>query len=590
MPEFKPFEQPVIAQRKVRYVGEPMAMVVADTAALAEDALEAIEVDIEALPVVADRDAARRGDVLAVRGDRHQPRDHVLGACSGDAEAAFRDAPYMRREHFKVQRFTAVLMETRGFVAEWDAARAEAHGVRRSQGGVSQPPHPGEAARACRSKSITHGRERRRRRLRRARRVLSGGFPDPVRVAHARPAGEMDRGPPRASDRDQPRARRRMRARDRLRPRRHHPGLARTRLRRRRRLYAHQRRHRRAQHHRRCCRAPYRIPNIDIDDVAAGHQQDAGRAPIAGRGGSRPIFSASGCSTWRRSDLGIDRVEFRRRNLIAEKPRCPIALATVMPLDMATETDSGDYRMTLRPLSRRNSAGTAKAKLQGKLIDGRYHGIAVGCYFEGGGSGPRENARLVLEADGTVVVSTSARRRSGRASRRCSRRSPPTRSKCRWTASRGVLHGSTDIVSEGFGSYSSRSIVMGGSAILQAAAKAARRDPRRGGASGLAARAAGHRDRAESDAPARTAQSLTFDEFAGLCRRTALMPATSAPTAMARTRRMWRSMPSTGHVAVLDYVAVEDVGRIINPLTLHGQTVGAIVQGLGGALLEHLRL
>ena len=35
-------------------------------------------------------------------------------------------------------------------------------------------------------------------------------------------------------------------------------------------------------------------------------------------------------------------------------------------------------------------------------------------------------------------------------------------------------------------------------------------------------------------------------------------------------------------------MAVEDVGRIINPLTLHGQTVGAIVQGLGGALLEHL--
>ncbi len=45
--------------------------------------------------------------------------------------------------------------------------------------------------------------------------------------------------------------------------------------------------------------------------------------------------------------------------------------------------------------------------------------------------------------------------------------------------------------------------------------------------------------------------------------------------------------PRTGQVELLDYVAVEDVGRIINPLTLHGQTVGAIVQGLGGALLEH---
>jgi carbon-monoxide dehydrogenase large subunit len=46
--------------------------------------------------------------------------------------------------------------------------------------------------------------------------------------------------------------------------------------------------------------------------------------------------------------------------------------------------------------------------------------------------------------------------------------------------------------------------------------------------------------------------------------------------------------PRTGAVAVLDYVAVEDVGRIVNPAMLHGQTVGAIVQGLGGTLLEHL--
>jgi carbon-monoxide dehydrogenase large subunit len=45
--------------------------------------------------------------------------------------------------------------------------------------------------------------------------------------------------------------------------------------------------------------------------------------------------------------------------------------------------------------------------------------------------------------------------------------------------------------------------------------------------------------------------------------------------------------PKTGRVELLDYVAVEDAGRIINPLTLHGQVVGAIVQGLGGAFLEH---
>jgi carbon-monoxide dehydrogenase large subunit len=44
----------------------------------------------------------------------------------------------------------------------------------------------------------------------------------------------------------------------------------------------------------------------------------------------------------------------------------------------------------------------------------------------------------------------------------------------------------------------------------------------------------------------------------------------------------------TGHVELLDYLMVEDVGRIVNPLTLHGQAIGAVVQGLGGAFLEDL--
>ena len=59
LPAFKPYEQPVIAHLKVRYVGEPVAVVVAESAAIAEDALEAIVLDIESLPAVADRATAR---------------------------------------------------------------------------------------------------------------------------------------------------------------------------------------------------------------------------------------------------------------------------------------------------------------------------------------------------------------------------------------------------------------------------------------------------------------------------------------------------------------------------------------------------
>jgi carbon-monoxide dehydrogenase large subunit len=46
--------------------------------------------------------------------------------------------------------------------------------------------------------------------------------------------------------------------------------------------------------------------------------------------------------------------------------------------------------------------------------------------------------------------------------------------------------------------------------------------------------------------------------------------------------------PGTGRVELLDFLVVEDVGRIVNPLTLHGQAIGGVVQGLGGAFLENL--
>src|SRR5712691_5154358 len=60
LPDFEPFAQPVIAESKVRYVGEAIALVLADTPAIAEDALALIDVEIETLPAVADHRASAR--------------------------------------------------------------------------------------------------------------------------------------------------------------------------------------------------------------------------------------------------------------------------------------------------------------------------------------------------------------------------------------------------------------------------------------------------------------------------------------------------------------------------------------------------
>ena len=236
LPALRQYQQPVIAHRKVRYVGEPIAVVVAESAALAEDALEAILVDIEALPAVADRAAARSGDVLLFEESGTNVASTIT-AVRGDVDVAFRAAAYMRRERFKVQRHTAVPMEPRGLLAEWKDGRL-------TLSGAAKVPFPNRRMLARKlgvpEAVDPHGGKRRRRRLRGARRILSGRFPDTVRGAPHRTAGEMDRRPPRASPGHQPRPRRRLRAGDRLRPRRHHPGPARPRLGRSRRLSAHQ--------------------------------------------------------------------------------------------------------------------------------------------------------------------------------------------------------------------------------------------------------------------------------------------------------------------------------------------------------------
>ena len=113
LPSSGAYVQPIIAIGKVRYVGEPIAVVVADSVALAEDALEAIAVDIEPLTAVVDRDAARKDDVFLFEETGSNLADTIT-AMRGDADAAFKTAPYTRREHFSVQRHAAVPMEPRG--------------------------------------------------------------------------------------------------------------------------------------------------------------------------------------------------------------------------------------------------------------------------------------------------------------------------------------------------------------------------------------------------------------------------------------------------------------------------------------------
>jgi aerobic carbon-monoxide dehydrogenase large subunit len=151
---------------------------------------------------------------------------------------------------------------------------------------------------------------------------------------------------------------------------------------------------------------------------------------------------------------------------------------------------------------------------------------------------------------------------------------------------KGVFHGSTDLVSEGFGSYSSRSVVMGGSAIVLAAAKlreaiAATAAQRLGCAADVI-----RIEQAAAIGPGGASISLSALAADGIAVETSYASNKRTYSYGAHAAHVAVD-PRTGRVEVIDYVAVEDVGRIINPKTLHGQAVGAVVQGLGGALLEH---
>jgi carbon-monoxide dehydrogenase large subunit len=151
-----------------------------------------------------------------------------------------------------------------------------------------------------------------------------------------------------------------------------------------------------------------------------------------------------------------------------------------------------------------------------------------------------------------------------------------------------VHHGSTDHLAEGFGTYSSRSTVMGGSAVIAAAGKLRR---------AIRAAAARHLGCEPDEVEIAEGMARGKGAAAGLSLGALAGEGIAADGSYASTKRTYSYGahaahvavdPKTGHVAVIDYVAVEDVGRIVNPAMLHGQAVGAVVQGLGGTLLEHL--
>lgn len=577
-----PFRQPVIARHKVRHVGEPIAVVLAETRAIAEDAADLVMVEIEPLPPVAGVDAGRGGTVCLFEDQGTNAAIRYV-AERGDAEAAFSKAAYRRRETFRTQRHSASPMETRGLVARWDPERGhlEVHGAAKvpffnrrvlaemlgldedridlieldvgGAFGVRGEFYPEDFLipfAALRLGRPVRWQEDRHEHMMAANHSRELSFDIEIacerdgKILALRGRVTCDQGA--------------------------YVGTTGGIL---------------ASRSAQFLPGPYDIPAVSLEvEGIVTNKTPAGS--YRGPGRFESSFARERLIDMAARDLGIDPAEMRRRNFIASGA-FPYSLGQLVPYEGEAVLENGAYGLVLERCLK-EIGWDEKQHLRGRMVDGRLHGLGLGSFVDSSGAGPRENARIRLQQDGSIAlfVGSSALGQGIETafSQICADALGVPMETIR------VFHGSTTLLGEGFGSFHSRSMVMGGNAVMDAAAnfiEAARIKAAEAfgrpveeityAAGVLSPSAPGHAPLALADLAGLAGPPVEAEGTFG----------TKVKPFGAGTHAAHVAVdPRTGAVEVVDYVAVEDVGRMINPMLVHGQKVGAIVQGLGGVFLE----
>jgi carbon-monoxide dehydrogenase large subunit len=577
--------QPVIADGKVRYVGEPIAVVVADSRALAEDAMEKIVVDIEPLGAVSDWHSSKSERDLLFEQNGTNVACHYTRQI-GNVEAAFAKADYRRKEYFSAHRHTAVPMETRGLTAQWLAAEQKfvVHGGTKvnffNRRALAKMLGLGEHDIEMVELDVGGGFGVRgefypedflipfaARQLGRPVKWIEDRREHLMSINHSR---EMDCELEIACSRDgtilgiHGKVFSDMGAYIRT-----NGGVVPAKAA----QFLH---------------GPYRIPAIEVEVMAfMTSKTPVGTLRAPGR--FEANFFRERLMDMAARDLDIDPVAFRRKNLITEA-ELPYSIGELVPYESETAYDTGDYHAAFDRCLQ-EIGWDEKKPLQGRRIDGRYHGLAAVAFVESGGAGPRENARMTLEDDNTVTIGVGSSA-LGQGLETVFAQIAGDALSIPLDRIR-ILHGSTSLVEEGFGTYHSRAVVMGGSAILEAAKKLLAE------VRTVAARECGCSvgDVVIDGGTARIdgGPELSFGALAAKARRSGRPIVVEAT--FSNTKRTYSYGAHavhvavderTGHVEIVDYVAVEDVGKAINPAIVHGQAIGAVVQGLGGVFLDHL--
>ena len=580
---------PVLASDKVRYVGEPIAAVVAESRDAAVDAAALVVVDYDPLAAVVDPHDALRGGVAV----HDAVADNVLlrwRRTAGDVEGALRSAGRTVRGRFHIPRLAGAPMEPRGAIATYDPG-TDLLTLWLS----AQDPHRPLA-------QLSRVLNRPEDRIRVVVPDVGGAFgvkgaagPEVALTALA----AMDLGRPvkwietrsedflstyqgRGMDAEVEMAVTRdggieaLRARivadlgAYLYPSSPTPPLNAALL----------------------ITGVYAIPAAEVELLGVATTK-APTGPYRGAGRPEACYFVERMVDLVAGALELDPAEVRRRNFIRSDQfpyRTPLGWVY----------DSGDYPRALRDALRLVEYDRWRDEQRRVRMEGRFLGVGLAMYVERAGTGLWESAAVAVEPSGRVIV------RMG---------STPQGQGHETTFAQIaadalgvppddiiVEHGDSALVPRGMGTFGSRSASVGGSALLAAAGKIQAKAARiaahlleaapediqpEGGrytVRGTPGRAVAFRDvAAAAYQPGRLPREIEVGLNASA---TFTLPAFLFPSgAYAAVVEVHRE---SGAVEVLRLVAVDDAGRIINPLLAEGQVAGAVAQGLGEALVEEV--
>jgi len=615
-----PRTQRPLARDVVHYMGQTIAVVLAEDRYVAEDAVDLIEVDFEPLPVVVDVERAAAEGAPAVHPDVPANTACVVHQSCGDPDRAFAEADVVFRGRYVIERSAGMPMETRGVAASWDARAGEL-----TVWDSTQAPL-GIRGGLCSLLGLPENK------VRVIAPDVGGGFGTKVMMFYPEellvPWAAVRVGRPVKWIEDR---REHFLGSNHERVQIHEIELAATRdgivtgLRDR---FLHDTGayipYGIAVAQVAACQiaGPYRIPSLDVE-LRAVYTNTVPVSPYRGCGRPQACLTIELAMEGLAEELGLDRMEVRRRNLIAEDEfpyrRDGFIFADGKPVVL----DSGSYEAALdEVLDAIGYAGFA-AEQEAARAEGRHIGLGLACYVEGTGLGPYEGARVQVDStSGRVHVATGLTTQ-GQAHATTFAQIVADRLGVD-PSDVDVVTGDTAAFGYGVATFASRAAVVSGNAIdraatavrekaIRMAANMLEADPEDLEVADGAVRVKGSRSHAvtlkqiaiasnplryafDADVQAATQFApahqheevpLPEGERPGLEATAWYSPATSTWASGVHAAVVEVDV-ETCDVRFLRYVCVHDCGRMINPLVVEGQVLGGIAQGVGGAFYERM--